>query len=144
MKVFVDSSVLVAGCVMAHPHFNRAFSVMRDAAGDKLTAMICAHSLVEVFSALTSIPVKPRITPGQAREMIRHNIEQHFSIIQPSRTVYRRAMDRCVARGQSGGVVYDALLLECARSRKFDRLYTFNLGHFTRLAPELADKITAP
>ncbi len=39
---------------------------------------------------------------------------------------------------------YDALLIECARASNADRIYTFNLADFRRLAPDRADRISAP
>jgi hypothetical protein len=53
-------------------------------------------------------------------------------------------MDACVGRGLGGGKVYDALLIECARISRADRIYTFNLRDFRRLAPDLTDRISAP
>lgn len=58
--------------------------------------------------------------------------------------MYAGAMDACVGRGLGGGKVYDALLIECARISRADRIYTFNLRDFRRLAPDLTDRISAP
>jgi predicted nucleic acid-binding protein len=45
----------------------------------------------------------------------------------------------------SGGLkVYDALLIECARQSQADRIYTFNLQDFRRLAPDLVERLVAP
>jgi predicted nucleic acid-binding protein len=46
--------------------------------------------------------------------------------------------------GPAGGIIYDALLLACARKCKADRIYTFNERHFTRIAPDVAVRIQAP
>ena len=43
-----------------------------------------------------------------------------------------------------GGQIYDALLLDCARKFEADRIYTLNLRHFRRLAPDLAPRVVAP
>jgi predicted nucleic acid-binding protein len=40
--------------------------------------------------------------------------------------------------------VYDALLIECARHSKADRIYTFNLHDFRLLAPDLIERLVAP
>lgn len=47
-------------------------------------------------------------------------------------------------QGAVGGAVYDALQIECARKTGAERIYTFNVSDFTRLAPDWADRITAP
>jgi predicted nucleic acid-binding protein len=49
-----------------------------------------------------------------------------------------------VAIGVFGGIVYDALLIECARAVRADRIYTFNRSRFLQLAPDLDDRIMTP
>ncbi|HMP73019.1 MAG TPA: PIN domain-containing protein [Kiritimatiellia bacterium] len=144
MKVFCDSSVLVAGCVAAHPHFPRAVVILQDVAAGTCEGYCSAHSLAEVFSALTSIPVQPRITPSEASSMIRQNIQASFKLLCPSTATHEKAVEACVSRGLFGGIVYDALLIETARSGAFDRIYTFNIKHYRSLAPDLIDRIAAP
>jgi hypothetical protein len=47
--------------------------------------------------------------------------------------------------GWIGAQIYDALLLRGAVKCAAERIYTFNLGDFKRLAPEpLVEKICAP
>lgn len=41
-------------------------------------------------------------------------------------------------------MIYDALILACARKVKADRIYTHNLKHFRQLAPDLTASIMAP
>jgi len=144
MTVFCDTSVLVAACIRKHPHFERARPVLAAIASGKEAGVISAHSLAELFSALTSVPVTPRILPSEARAIIATNIQRHFQLVAVTPEMYERALDVCVGRGLGGGKVYDALLLECARQSKADRIYTLNLHDFRRLAPDLMDRITAP
>jgi predicted nucleic acid-binding protein len=105
---------------------------------------ISAHSLAEAFSALTSVPVMPRIRPSEAKAIVDTNIRKHFQLVPITPDMYVRAVEVCTARGLTGGKVYDALLIECARHANVDRIYTFNLGDFRRLAPDLAELIVAP
>jgi predicted nucleic acid-binding protein len=113
-------------------------------AGGKESGVISAHSLAEMFSALTSVPVMPRILPSEARSIIVANIQRHFQLVAVTSQMYERAVDVCVGRGLGWGKVYDALLLECARYSKADRIYTFNLKDFRQLAPDLVVRIAAP
>ncbi len=47
--------------------------------------------------------------------------------------------------GWIGAKIYDALLLRCAARCAVERIYTFNLGDFGKLAPAgLQEKICAP
>ena len=144
MTVFCDTSVLVAACIRKHPHYERARPVLEGIAGGKETGVISAHSLAEVFSALTSVPVMPRILPSEARLLIATNIRRHFQLVAVTPEMYERAVEVCVGRGLGGGKVYDALLIECARYSKADRIYTFNLQDYRRLAPDLAMRMSAP
>ncbi len=144
VKVFVDTSVLVAGCVRLHPHFARAHPVLAAAGAKANEFLISAHSLAEVYAVLTTLPVQPRIVPTEARLIIGTNIVPHFRRVAVTAKLYESAVARCAEWGVAGGVVYDALLLECARSARADRIYTFNTRDFQRLAPDLAGRIAAP
>ena len=144
MTVFCDTSVLVAACIRQHPHYERARPLLEAIAAGKERGVISAHSLAEAYSALTSVPVVPRIRPSEAREIISTNIRRHFQLVAITPEMYEQAVDLCAARGLAGGQAYDALLIECARQSQADRIYTFNLGDFRQLAPDLADRMAAP
>lgn len=144
MNVFCDTTVLVAGSVRQHPHFVRAHEILREVAQGRLEGHASCHSLAEAYSALTNMPVSPRILPVDAERMIAANIRACFRLAPVKPSYYDRAVTLCARLGLPGGCVYDALLIECARAVNCDRLYTFNLVHFRRLAPDLADKLTAP
>ena len=144
MKIFCDTSVLVAACVGQHPHFARAHPLLAAVKRGEHEGCISAHTLAELYSVLTSLPVTPRITPAEAVRMIAQNVEALFRMVPVTAAMYRRALQQCEARGLAGGAVYDALLIECARSASVDRIYTFNLRDFHRLAPDLTARIAAP
>jgi predicted nucleic acid-binding protein len=144
MNVFCDTSVLVAACVRQHPHFAPAHAVLKAVAAGDQQGVISAHSLGELYSALTSLPVAPRIFPTEADRIIQVNVLAHFKLIQITSAMYVAAIDACVRQSLGGGKVYDALLLACARKAACDRIYTFNLSDFRRLAPDLADRIASP
>jgi predicted nucleic acid-binding protein len=144
MTLFCDTSVLVAACLRHHPHYERARPVLAVIAGGEQQGVISAHSLAEAYSALTSVPLVPRILPSQARDIVSRNILPHFTRIAITPEMYERAIETCAARGFGGGKVYDTLLLECARQSQAERIYTFNLRDFRALAPDLAERIAAP
>ncbi len=144
MKIFCDTSVLVAACIRKHPHFERARPILEAVAGGREEGHISTHSLAEVYSALTSAPVAPRILPAEAKLILATNIQRHFQRVAVTEEMYGRAVDRCVAQGWGGGKVYDALLLECARQSGVERIYTFNLHDFRRLAPDWVERLVAP
>ncbi|MBN1422358.1 MAG: PIN domain-containing protein, partial [Planctomycetes bacterium] len=124
--------------------FPRARAVLESVAGQRDEGVISSHSVAEMYSALTSLPLLPRLLPAEAQRIIDVNIRPHFRVITLTRALYDRAVDACVRQSLSGGKVYDALLLECARKANCDRIYTFNTEDFRRLAPDLIDVIAAP
>ena len=144
VTIFCDTSVLVAGCVRLHPHFNRARPVLEAAFSKKGEYLISAHSLAEMYTVLTRLPVQPKIVPMEAKLIIETNILPCFRRVAVTSKMYEKAILRCSELGLSSGVVYDALLLECARSAEADRIYTFNTRDFQRLAPDLVSRIGAP
>ncbi len=144
MIIFCDTSVLVAGCVRLHPHFSYARPVLEAAHGKRGDYVIAAHSVAEVYSVLTNLPLQPRIVPAEARLIIETNILPCFRRITTTAKMYDAAVLRCAEQGLSGGIVYDALLLECARSAGAGKIFTFNIRDFQRLAPDLASVISTP
>lgn len=85
-----------------------------------------------------------RIHPVEAERLIEHTIVPHFELIESSTTDYQETIRRCACQSAIGGMLYDALLLECARKAGADRIYTFNTRHFQALAPDLAGILCAP
>lgn len=144
MRIFCDTSVLVAGCVRQHPHFSRAHPVLSGVVARTAEGYVSCYSLAETYSTLTSLPLAPRIAPAEAQLMIRLNIRAHFQLVPVDLGMHERALAACEQRGLIGGAVYDALLIECARTVGCERIFTFNLRDYQRLAPDLADQIAAP
>jgi hypothetical protein len=103
------------------------------------------HSIAETYAALTRLPVQPRIHPSEAARIVNDNILRNFECVPAGKSEYLRALAWVRDGGWSGAKIYDALLLACAAQCLPDRIYTFNLGDFTMLAPpELKAKISAP
>jgi predicted nucleic acid-binding protein len=71
-------------------------------------------------------------------------MRQRAGVISLDANEYFLAIESLSRRGFGGAVIYDALLLACARKAKADRIYTWNLRHFRALAPDLAERIVAP
>lgn len=103
------------------------------------------HSIAEAFTALTRMPVQPRIHAEQATRMITDDVLPHFEAIPLIKEDYRAVLDTMVSGGWSGSKIYDALLLRCAEKCNAERIYTFNTTDFRQLAPaHLQGKICAP
>ncbi|MBI2192944.1 MAG: PIN domain-containing protein [Planctomycetes bacterium] len=127
-----------------HPHYARARAILQSVANRHDEGVISTHSLAETYSVLTSLPLIPRILPLEAQRLLEMNVQAHFRLVSISPSMYLGAIDRCSRQSLSGGRIYDALVLECAREANSDRIYTFNVDDFRRLAADLADRIMAP
>lgn len=135
MVVFFDTSVLVAASSSSHPHFAQASAAVRRVLDGKDKGFVSQHSIAEVFSALTVMPVIPRIHPMEAAAIIRDNILKNFETVALDKDDYLSAMMIVSESGWPGGKIYDALLLCSAAKTSAQRIYTFNLKDFKQLAP---------
>jgi predicted nucleic acid-binding protein len=144
MRILVDTSVMVAGIVQAHPGHTRALPWLAGARNGEHECVFSCHSLLELFAVLTSLPLHPRIRPDLAHRLIVENIESSMEAVELSAADYRSVLGEVKALGLTGGIVYDALIAFAAHKAKVDRLLTFNVSDFKRVWPECADRIIAP
>ena len=137
MTIFCDTSVLVAACVHRHPHYPRARPVLADISRGTsgVRGVMSTHSIAELYSALTMLPVEPRVLPSEAASIIDANVIRFFRLEPVTAAMYQRAVAACAQRGLPG-VIH--LAAAC------DRIYTFNRTDFELLAPDLQPAIAAP
>lgn len=144
MRVYFDTAVMVAASVGDHPHHTRGLNALQSVRSGKIEGYISGHGLAEIYAVLTRTPFIPPVYPAQAWQLLRENVLDCFSLVNISAEMYRRTVQECAVHGWSGGRVYDALHLACARASACKRIYTFNVRHFQLLAPDLEDSIAAP
>jgi len=144
MRVSVDSSVLIAGLVLAHPDHARAAVWLR-AVSEKtaVQGFASVHALAEVWAVLTVLKVTPRISPEAARRAV-SKIEAAFELVALTPDIYATAIDRCVQKNLSSGTVYDALHVVSAEKVGVDAIITFNDRDFTRLSEAQSPRIVVP
>ncbi len=141
MKSFFDTSVLIAAFLEDHEHHAPSFAAFLRA--DKKHACCAAHSLAEVYSAVTRLPGKHRLSGDQALLFLQ-TIRERLEIISLAAPEYYSRIEEAAARGTVGGAIYDALLARCALKAGTDTIYTWNVNHFERLGPEVARRIKTP
>jgi predicted nucleic acid-binding protein len=141
MKEFFDASVLVAAFRCEHVH--HVSSLKRFAAAEKKHSACGIHSLAEVFSVMTTLPVKPMIPPEQAMLFVQE-VRDRRTLVSLSVEEYFSAIQNAASRGFTGGRIYDSLLLACAAKCKAQAVYTWHLKHYQSFAPDLAPRIQAP
>jgi predicted nucleic acid-binding protein len=145
MEIFFDTNVLVAASAKTHVHFARAAPAVDRVIAGKDKGFLSLHSVAEVFSTLTRMPVQPRIHAAEAARILTDDLLGHFEAIPLTKEDYVAVLETMVSGSWRGGKIYDALLLRCAEKSGAERIYTFNLADFQQMAsPALRAKICAP
>jgi predicted nucleic acid-binding protein len=141
MKAFFDTSVLVPVFYGDHVHHQASLKLFIQF--DKSAGCCGAHSLAEVFSTLTRMPGKHRISGEQAMLFIR-SIRERLSVIALSGDEYAKALEASAALGIVGGAIYDAVLAHCAIKARAEGIYTWNPRHYAQLGESVVRLLRAP
>lgn len=145
MKVFLDTSVLVAAVVQKHENHGPAFTVLERVQNGKDEGFASAHSLAEMYAVLTKSPPPFRHSSEQALLSIEENVVKYFTVVSLTGAEYIALVREAALAGIQGGTIYDAVLLKCAAKGSVERIYTLNVKHFEAVRPKDAGaKILAP
>jgi predicted nucleic acid-binding protein len=144
MRVLFDTSVLVAGLVETHPMHPLAFPWLERAKAGEIELLVSTHTLAELFAVLTTLPLRPRLSPTIARQLIDGVVEASAAQVELSVADYNGVISRMAALGLAGGTVYDALIAWAAKKSGVDHLLTLNERHFRRVWPEGRGLILSP
>lgn len=144
MRVFFDTSVLVAALLSRHPWHLRAMNWLKRAKSGEIEFLVSTHSLAETYSILSAFPIRPRIPPTVAWKIIQEGVVSAAQLIFLTPAEYAETLGAVADRGLSGGIVFDALLARAARKAGAERLLTFNKRHFQRVWPEGASILLVP
>lgn len=136
MRVFFDTTVLVAAMVEGHPHHDRAVRWLERARAGKVTYLVAAHSLAESYAVLSAYPTRPRIAPGVAAKLVHDNVIESARVVALSARDYAAIIRSLAQISLAGGVVYDALIVAAARKARAERLLTLNPRDLLRVWPE--------
>lgn len=109
----------------------------------KATGCCGAHTLVEVFSTLTRMPGKYRISADQAMLFI-GSIRERLSPVALTAEEYLQALEVSASRGIVGGGIYDALLAQCALKSGASVIYTWNVRHYSLCGDEVTTRLRTP
>ncbi|MCF6269310.1 MAG: PIN domain-containing protein [Melioribacteraceae bacterium] len=133
MKVLFDTSILIAAFVETHPKHKEALAILTRAKEKEFRLFVSAHTILEVYSVLTSAPFKPPITTETAEMLIENNIKKIAKIISLTDKDYFKIIKMMSSLNLKGGIVYDAIIMECALNSKVDEIITLNSKDFLRL-----------
>jgi predicted nucleic acid-binding protein len=141
VRVFCDTSVLIPLFYGDHQHHDDSIGVIgRLQSGEGFCG---SHNLVETYSSLTRMPGIYRVSAERARLFIT-GLREKFQPIALTAEEYASTLDRYSAAGITGGAIYDAMLARCAVKAGAEILLTWNLRHFTRFGPEIAQLVKTP
>ena len=144
MKVLFDTSVVVAAFINFHPAHNRSLSWLQKAVKKQIEGLVSVHSLIEIYSVITRLPLSPKIGTDLALKLIRENILNNFKLITYNSEDYIDLLDSMEKNNISGVASYDGLILRAAEKSKADKIITLNVNDFIRVSPGLVDKISEP
>ena len=141
MRWFFDTSVLIPAFVEDHADHERCLAAY--APSHKRIACCAAHSLAEVYAAVTRLPGSFRASSEQAMLFL-EDIKEHLTIVSLDSDEYFRAIQRAAVNGIAGGTIYDAILAACAIKAKAETIYTGNQKHFSRFGADVANRLRKP
>ena len=141
MKAFFDTSALVPVFYGDHVHHSR--SLERFIQFDPSTGCCGAHSLVEVYSTLTRMPGKHRISAEQAMLFLQ-DIRERLSVTALNPNEYVAALEAAAESGIVGGGVYDAMLAHCALKAKAETIYSWNVRHYAWCGEDIVSRLRTP
>ena len=144
MKIFFDTSVLVAAFVNAHPKHENCLPWLQKVKKKEIEGIISVHSLIETYSILTKLPLSPRINPALALSLIKENILEDFELVTYGKKDYINLLDELSSGNIAGGASYDGLILNAAKKVTADKILTLNVNDFIRVCPQLVRIISEP
>ncbi len=138
---FFDSNILIAALVARHTYHVVASDLLNSIPAGRGTC--AAHSLAETYNTLTNRPRGYGVPPRDAAQLIRHVMKKYATVsLTPDEIL--DAIESTAEQELAGPIIYDALLMACARKIGADAIYTYNVRHFRLVAPDLASRIMEP
>ena len=135
--------MLVAAFEVSHPRHTVCLPWLQQAQTEQIQGLIATHTLAELYSVLTRLPVRPRISPELAQRLITENLER-FEVIPLTTEDYQMVVAQMVNLNLTGGGIYDALIAKAAVKAEVNTLLTLNPNHFTRLGEDIARLVQVP
>jgi len=143
LKILFDSSVLIAAFVESHPKHKNALLFLTKANNREFELLVSSHTILEVYSVLTSAPFKPKITPAIATQLIESNIKTIAKTVTLIEEDYFNIVEKMSGANLSGGIIYDAIITECALKTIADEILTLNPKDFLRLTEGTSIKVSS-
>ena len=110
--IFLDTSVLVAIAQVDHVHHVPSRQLWNGCLAGETA--VSAHTLAEFYSSVTSMPPGIRVSGRDAMSAL----ETFLQRVTPTALTsdeYIETLKTCATAGLTGGTIYDALHIACAR-----------------------------
>jgi predicted nucleic acid-binding protein len=131
VKVFLDTSVLLAGLVDFGPQSAPAQTLLHGVAERKIADVHTAwHCCLELFSVATRLPPEFRLTPPDAVQLIEAEIFGRMAVHDLPAGDRLPALKAAAQDGTAGGRIYDSHIAEVARAAGAAVIVTDNRRHF--------------
>ena len=142
MRFLLDTSVLVAGLLESHTQHNWCLSWLERLHRREIEGVVCSHSLLELYSVLTRLPIRPRLLPHQVRQLVEHSLIGKVEVVGLSAEDYWQLLSWLADQRIVGGRVYDALIAQAGQQAQVEAIITLNPRHFEGLAKGI--RVIAP
>jgi hypothetical protein len=96
------------------------------------------------FILFVTTLIQPRLTPQNVWQVMQCSILKLLNIAALSPNDYVIVIQQLVERNLSGGIIYDALLLQSAVNANVERILTLNKKDFLRIAPDWEERLIEP
>ena len=73
--------IIVAAFINLHPEHERSLPWLQKVANKEIQGLMSSHTLIEVYSVITKLPLSPRISTDLAIKLIQENIINNFKLI---------------------------------------------------------------
>jgi predicted nucleic acid-binding protein len=141
IQFFFDTSVLIAASDATDPRHPESRALLSSATPSN--SACGAHTLAEVYAVLSRFPGGKKVRP-QFAGVIVEQIAARLTVVPLGADEYAATIRTVAQMGLGGGIVFDAVLLACARKVDAQHIYTWNEKHFRLIAPDLSNRITTP
>ena len=135
MRVLFDTSVLAPAVIDQLPNHEAALDALLGYTDGEHSGYCSTHALAECYATLTALPLRRRILPAEARQLVEESLLGRLTAVPLTRDDYVDAIRRVSRGGFASGVVYDALHVCCAERIPVGRILTANVSDFERLQP---------
>ena len=131
MRVFLDTSVLLAGLIDLGPQSGPAQSVLHAVVEKVIDSPGTAwHCCLEFYSVATRLPPEYRLSPADAAQLLNDEVFARMAVHDLPAAERPALLRAGVQDGIIGGRVYDAHIAEIARAAGAAVVITDNRRHF--------------